>query len=317
MSIHVSPWARRVTHRLRRLRLQIVVAAVLLLLAILAMCRAAEAQSLPPVLVETPKKQPKAAPKAATKGPTTAPVAQPAAVPTGQSVALDPAATPPGGSLTVPTTAQAQAILARVPGSVVVVPDTAYKYTHAGGDHQGRARLRARRLRAAQVGRGYRACRSAARACRATSTCAASSSIMDGIPDQHGRRLRRLPGDRPDRLPLRRGLQGRQCAAVRRQLARRRDQLRHADRARRQPVRRQRRHRQLRLPAPAVELGRRQRTVRLLRHRLLAGAGRLPRSQLGRSRRAPAPTSAISSPRTSRRASTSTPTTSGSASRAA
>ena len=31
--------------------------------------------------------------------------------------------------MTVPTTAQAQAILARVPGSVVVVPDTAYKYT--------------------------------------------------------------------------------------------------------------------------------------------------------------------------------------------
>jgi iron complex outermembrane receptor protein len=39
----------------------------------------------------------------------------------------DPAATPPGGSLTSPTTAQAQALLARVPGSVVVVPDTAYK----------------------------------------------------------------------------------------------------------------------------------------------------------------------------------------------
>ncbi len=39
----------------------------------------------------------------------------------------DPAATPPGGSLTTPTTAQAEALLARVPGSVVVVPDTAYK----------------------------------------------------------------------------------------------------------------------------------------------------------------------------------------------
>ena len=116
-------------HRLRRLRLQIAVAAALLLLAILAVCRAAEAQSLPPVVVETPKKQPKATPKAATKGPTTAPVTQPAAAPAGQSLALDPAATPPGGSLTVPTTAQAQAILARVPGSVVVVPDTAYKYS--------------------------------------------------------------------------------------------------------------------------------------------------------------------------------------------
>jgi iron complex outermembrane recepter protein len=129
MPVNVSPWARRATHRLRRLRLQIAVAAALLLLAILAICRAAEAQSLPPVVVETPKKQLKATPKAATKGPTTAPVTQPAAVPTGQSLALDPAATPPGGSLTVPTTAQAQAILARVPGSVVVVPDTAYRYS--------------------------------------------------------------------------------------------------------------------------------------------------------------------------------------------
>ena len=67
MSIHVSPWARRAMHRLRRLRLQIAVAAALLLLAILAVCRAAEAQSLPPVVVETPKKQPKATPKAATR----------------------------------------------------------------------------------------------------------------------------------------------------------------------------------------------------------------------------------------------------------
>lgn len=33
------------------------------------------------------------------------------------------------GSLTVPTTAQAEAALAKIPGSVVVVPDTAYKYT--------------------------------------------------------------------------------------------------------------------------------------------------------------------------------------------
>ena len=35
MSIHVSPWARRAIHRLRRLRLQIAIAAALLLLAIL------------------------------------------------------------------------------------------------------------------------------------------------------------------------------------------------------------------------------------------------------------------------------------------
>ena len=77
-----------------------------------------------------------------------------------------------------------------------------------------------------------------------------------------------------------------------------------------EPVRRQRRHRQLRLPAPAGELGRRQRPVRLLRHRLVAGAGRLPRPQLGRvdprQRQSRLPAHA----RMSRRASTSTPTTS-------
>ena len=97
------------------------------MLAVAAICQTAQAQSpaqpLPPVTVEAPKQKAtpkKASPKTATAAPKAAPV--PAAV-------VDPAATPPGGSLTVPTTAQAQAILARVPGSVVVVPDTAYKYT--------------------------------------------------------------------------------------------------------------------------------------------------------------------------------------------
>ena len=134
MSVHVSPWARRAMHRLRRLRLQIAVAAALLLLAILAVCRAAEAQSLPPVVVETPKKQPKnRVRRPPPRQPTTAPTPQPAAVPTGQSLALDPAATPPwrqpDGADERP---RPQAILARVPGSVVVVPDTAYKYSTPG-----------------------------------------------------------------------------------------------------------------------------------------------------------------------------------------
>lgn len=62
MSINVSPWARRATHRLRRLRLQVAAAAVLALLAILAVGRAADAQFLPPVVVETSRKQPRAAP---------------------------------------------------------------------------------------------------------------------------------------------------------------------------------------------------------------------------------------------------------------
>ena len=73
-------------------------------------------------------------------------------------------------------------------------------------------------------------------------------------PDQHRRRLRRFPGDRSERLSLRRGLQGRQRAALRRQLARRRDQFRDADRPRCRAVRRARRRRQLRLPPSAGEL---------------------------------------------------------------
>ena len=55
---------------------------------------------------------------------------------------------------------------------------------------------------------------------------------MDGIPINTAGRLRRFPGDRPDRLQICRGLQGRQRAAVRRELARRRHQFRDADRPR-------------------------------------------------------------------------------------
>jgi len=120
------PRARPLT---RGLRLQITAAAVLSMFAVAAICNTALAQSpnqpLPPVIVEAPKQ--KAAPKKpAAKAATAAPKAAPAPMP---AAVVDPAATPPGGSLTVPTTAQAQAILAKVPGSVVVIPDTAYKYT--------------------------------------------------------------------------------------------------------------------------------------------------------------------------------------------
>ena len=103
-------------------------ATILSLLALTAICRSAYAQSstqpLPPLVVQSPpaKTAPKAAaPKAS---PTPAMKATPAATP-----AVDPALPLPGGSLTVPTTIQAQAILAKVPGTVVVVPDTAFKYT--------------------------------------------------------------------------------------------------------------------------------------------------------------------------------------------
>ena len=122
MPIPMPPRARQVTPALR---LQILTATALTLIAIDAHLGTARAQQLPSVTVETaPKKAPpKATAKAVAKTAPAAPVAQPVAA------QPDPAATPPGGSLTVPTTAQAQAILAKVPGSVVVVPDTAYKYT--------------------------------------------------------------------------------------------------------------------------------------------------------------------------------------------
>ncbi len=64
---------------------------------------------------------------------------------------------PPGarsGSLGVPNTAEARADIQTTPGGVDLVSDKEYKLEHACGDDQGRARLCAGRLRAAQVGRG-------------------------------------------------------------------------------------------------------------------------------------------------------------------
>jgi iron complex outermembrane receptor protein len=77
---------------------------------------------LPPLQVETKQTQ-SAQPKAAAKAPAKA---QPAP----QAMPTEPTADPAKvrrESLTAPTIAEAQAQLARVPGSVVVVPDTAYK----------------------------------------------------------------------------------------------------------------------------------------------------------------------------------------------
>src|SRR5262249_44702103 len=92
--------------------------------------RAQSAAPLPPVVVPAPPPQPKAKAKAAPRvAVPQAPAAQPVAAPAELQVpaTMDAAVPRPGGSLTVPTTDQAQAYLARVPGSVVVVPDTAYK----------------------------------------------------------------------------------------------------------------------------------------------------------------------------------------------
>jgi iron complex outermembrane recepter protein len=79
---------------------------------------------LPGIVVEAQKAKQKAARRTLpAKSKTTAPQTLPAAP---AAAAADPV-DDPRGSLTVPTTAQVQADLARVPGAVVVVPDTAYK----------------------------------------------------------------------------------------------------------------------------------------------------------------------------------------------
>ena len=195
MNTNAPPLARLLTPALR---LQIAAATLISLTVFAAMWGAARAQSqLPPLTVEAQKKKAQAtAAKAAPSAPADfEPV----------EVLADPAATPPGGSLTTPTTAQAEALLARVPGSVVVVPDTAYKNSTPavtikdvldyvpgvfvqpkwGEDTRlsirGSGLSRNFHLRSVQLYHGRH-------------------------PHQHRRRLRRLPGDRPERLSLRRGL---------------------------------------------------------------------------------------------------------------
>ena len=186
-------------------------------------------------------------------------------------------------SLTVPTTEQAVQAIQRTPGGVAVVPDTAFKNSPAQ-THQGRPRLGAGRLGAAEMGRRH-APLDPRLGPVAQFPPARHPALHGRHPDQHGGRLRRFPGDRPDRLSLRRGLQGRERAALRRQLARRRDQLRDADRPRCAAGS------TARIDAGsfgylqgAGRLGRRLRPVRLLRHRVGAALRRLPRSQRGHCR---------------------------------
>jgi iron complex outermembrane receptor protein len=120
MSKFTPPHVRQIRPALR---LQMLAAFALSLTPLAAVCSMAHAQVLPPIIVESQAK--KAAPKL--------PAKTAKAPPTQGAEASEPvtnlAATSPGGSLTVPTTVQAEAILAKVPGSVVVVPDTAYKDT--------------------------------------------------------------------------------------------------------------------------------------------------------------------------------------------
>ena len=121
MHSDMPPRARPLTPALR---LQITAATLLSLTAFAAAWTTSRAQSqLPPLTVEAPKEvqKKKAQVKAAKAAPSAPAFLEPVDAP------ADPAATSPGGSLTTPTTTQAQALLARVPGSVVVVPDTTYK----------------------------------------------------------------------------------------------------------------------------------------------------------------------------------------------
>ena len=105
-------------------RLRIAAAALMSANCFAAATMPALAQSqLPPLTVEAKQ-------KAVAKAPGKAPVktsAPPVQTPQAASPAPAPAIMSPGESLTVPTTAEAQAELAKVPGSVVIVPDTAYK----------------------------------------------------------------------------------------------------------------------------------------------------------------------------------------------
>ncbi|MEO8652253.1 MAG: TonB-dependent receptor, partial [Hyphomicrobiaceae bacterium] len=80
-------------------------------------------QQLPGIVIESEKEKKAARQAAPSKSKAAAPQAQPAA----SAVDVSEGGGDPRGSLTVPTTAQIQTDLAKVPGAVVVVPDTAYK----------------------------------------------------------------------------------------------------------------------------------------------------------------------------------------------
>ena len=136
--------------------------------------------------------------------------------------------------------------------------------------HQGHPRLRAGRLRAAEMGRRHAAFDPRLRPV-AQFPSARRPALHGRHSDQHRRRLRRFPGDRPDRLQICRGLQGRQRAAVRRQLARRRHQFRDADRPRSVAERRVGRYGRIRIQAAAGQCRRRQRSMGRFRHRLHPG----------------------------------------------
>ncbi len=89
-----------------------------------------ERRSLPPVTVTAPEQKraatarPAQPSRPAARAARVAPVRNPEPTSTPQATGLE---TPKGGSLTVPATAQARALIERTPGGVALVPDTAFK----------------------------------------------------------------------------------------------------------------------------------------------------------------------------------------------
>ena len=140
--------------------------------------------------------------------------------------------------------------------------------------HQGHPGLRARRLRAAEMGRRHAAFDPRLQPV-AQFPSARRAALYGRHSDQHRRRLRRFPGDRPDRLQICRGLEGRQRAAVRRELARRRHQFRDSDRPRSVPERSVGRYGRIRIQAAAGQRRRRERSMGRFRHRVDPGVRRL------------------------------------------
>ena len=183
-----------------------------------------------------------------------------------------------GPALTVLTVQQALRDIQQTPGGVAIVPAEAYRNSTVANTIKDILDYVPGRLRAAQMGRRYQALDPRFRPV-AQLPSARRPALHGRDSDQHRRRLRRFPGDRSHRLQICRGLQGRQCTAIRRQLAGRRHQFRHADRTRSLSERRIARSRRVRIPPSTSQCGRHQRTMGRLHYRLHPGGRGVQGSQ--------------------------------------
>ena len=113
-------------------RRSLLLASAAAFLSVPAAAQTSSQSQLPPVTVDAPQQRRAAVTRPAQPAATRAARARRAApAPAPQGSTNAPAATgletPPGASLTVPTTEQARAIIDRIPGGVELVPDTAFK----------------------------------------------------------------------------------------------------------------------------------------------------------------------------------------------